>query len=243
MKKYILNTRQEIVTSLETSLEFLHIPFLQRKVLPVNIHQIVKDLTQYQGLFFSSIGGVESLFQLWAEHLLEFQKIPVFTLSPKVAERLKQSNFKVQFVPQQSSIAGFLKEFKNVESVHWLHLCSEKTMLNPSDFEFKNIHVNNYSIYKPMMPLLATKQLKKYWSCFDKVLLTSGSIAKYYLQACQSLSSTQYQECIYKRHYFCFDSAVNPLKEFGVKNIIRAPKSNMSSMLNEIKKFKERETF
>jgi uroporphyrinogen-III synthase len=85
----------------------------------------------------------------------------------------------VAFVPEVSSLDGFLREFpaRNPQEagLRLLHPCSAKTRLEPALFSARGLDVHNMAVYEPRLPEGSAELLEAAWPDVKAILFASGS--------------------------------------------------------------------
>ena len=236
----ILNTRPfEYAAPLTQDLKqngfgVIAIPMIEFSSCNVSFERL--DFSKYQGLFFSSLTGWKIFHQQVKQNL--WSHLPIYTLSKQVHQVCIQEKIKIGYVSQMKSWKGFLEEISELNSTeNWLHLCSKKTNISIKMFAEKNIVLENYSIYEPVLFSEARRRLRDEIKNLDGVLLTAGSIAQAFFDCVELLPKSLQKHAYENLTYYCLgDSAYQVLKKYKIQKYLYYPQMEWKQFLIQLKK-------
>jgi uroporphyrinogen-III synthase len=146
----------------------------------------------FTGVFLSSPNGLRQMQAgLDPAALSRWTAKPFFLVGSKARGLVESLGGKVAFVPEASSLRGFLEEFRVPPgpaglpmSQRWLHPCSASTRVDPSSFRARGIEIENIPVYKPAFPEEAPARLREAGD-LSAVLFCSASAVTHFFQAAQ----------------------------------------------------------
>ncbi|HEX2613035.1 MAG TPA: uroporphyrinogen-III synthase [Fibrobacteria bacterium] len=135
--------------------------------------------TLYDGVLLSS-PNLLPLMREAEEGIPEAWKTkPWYLIGSRSRPDVESLGVKVAFVPEVSSLDGFLHEFPAREPgsplLRLLHPCSAKTRLEPALFTSRGIDVHNMAVYEPRLPEGSAELLDEAWRGAKAALFASGS--------------------------------------------------------------------
>ena len=155
---------------------------------------------------------------------------PWYLISAAARSQVETMGASVAFVPKQPSLRGFFDEFPAKPGLRLLHLCSEKTRLNPADFLRHGVSVHNLAVYAPRSPAGSAVELEKAWESLRAVLFASGSAVDNLFTAvphrAQTLGGTNGPIAV-----TLGPSASDALRSHGVKNFHQASDSGDAGLI------------
>lgn len=144
----------------------------------------------YTGIFLSSPNGLKHLqVGLLATEFERWAMKPFYLVGRAARGLVESAGGKVEFVPQEASLEGFLKEYRATPgpglplAQRWLHPCSASTRLDPAAFKAKAIRVENMPVYRPASPKDLAARLSGEGRDAFAVVFCSGSAVENFFAA------------------------------------------------------------
>jgi len=192
----VLNTRPRDQASAlsvllrQAGYQVYEVPLVELALLPEGLAALRSHATQdCDGLLLSSPNLIPQLASR-ANHGLRETLIgkPWYLISQRARAQAEAFGARVAFAPKVASLQGFLSELPQPKrELRLLHLCSEKTRLDVSDFAAKAVQVVNLPVYSPQCPPTASKELEALWPKLQAILFASGSAVQNFFRVVPAL--------------------------------------------------------
>lgn len=151
----------------------------------------------FTGVFLSSPNGLRHFREaLLVAEFERWSRKPFYLVGQAARALVEEAGGTVAFVPEEASLAGFLKEWKSVTepgklpmAQRWLHPCSLSTRLDPAEFRKRGVEVVNLPVYRPCAPEDAGQHLAQADGEAAAVIFCSGSAVETYFQAAPEAAS------------------------------------------------------
>jgi uroporphyrinogen-III synthase len=204
---------------------------------------------EFDGLFISSPRGFQFFRDSLGAHPEEWEawlETPLYTLSQGVKRKAQDWGFSIGFCSEVKSLKGFVQELSHhkefmgeAQSQKWMHPCSQKTRLNPKDFESLGIEVQNTSLYIPICPPISMGQFSKEWGHFQGCILSSGTAAEHFflcIQRCKQELGIDYKEDLLDQvtFYSLGPSVTEVLQKYNISRIEEVEAGNVEGMYKRV---------
>jgi uroporphyrinogen-III synthase len=131
--------------------------------------------TLYDGILLSSPNLLPLMDEAGEAMPEAWKNKPWYLVGSRSRAEVEALGIQVAFVPEASSLDGFLREVPPQSGLRLLHPCSAKTRLEPSLFASRGIDVHNMAVYEPRLPEGSAARLEAAWGDSKAALFASGS--------------------------------------------------------------------
>jgi uroporphyrinogen-III synthase len=199
--------------------------------------------TGFTGIFLSSPNGLRQMEAgLDPAALARWTSKPFFLVGPKARTLVENLGGKVAFVPSESSLKGFLAEFKVPPgpaglpmSQRWLHPCSASTRVDPSSFRARGVEIENLPVYLPAFPKNASARLREAEG-ISAALFCSASAVEHFFKAASEDSIKALGAPKGVLAVSIGPSTTEALHAKGVENVQEAPHADNNGLLDALRR-------
>ncbi|HAP00170.1 MAG TPA: hypothetical protein DCQ83_09025 [Fibrobacteres bacterium] len=220
----------------EAGYHSVEVPLVELALLDEGMAELSKlSIDDYDGILFSSPNLLSLLQEKHSGLIDSLISKPWYLISGKIRKDAEQAGAKVAFVPHETSLEGFLREFPRLKNLRLLHPCSRATRLDPKLFAAGGITIRNVAVYAPNCPEDAASRLQAVWSEIRTVLFASGSAVRNLFAAAPELArSLNFAEG--PASISIGPSATEALRSHGVAHFIQAPTADNAGLIAALRK-------